>query len=96
MNTDMVKRIARGLAQLGFVRHEAHAWALGEITVRYRSQDDSFLAHFTDGKMHDYSFFDLADDQQAICEAATLMEWVKHYRKVALSSENAAAVKQAA
>jgi hypothetical protein len=46
--------------------------------------------------MHDYSFFDLADDQQAICEAATLMEWVKHYRKVALSSENAAAVKQAA
>lgn len=96
MHTEIVKRVAGGLEQLGLLRHEAHAWALGGITVLYRRQDDSFLAHWTDGKSHDYTFFDLGDDNQTIREAASLMEWVQHYRKVTLLPQDAAAVKQAA
>lgn len=80
--TNIIKQVNDALSKRGFIRHEADSWCCDAITVRYRPSDSSFLGHWTDGRLQDYTFFDFEDEEQVSYQFVTLLDWVKHYQNL--------------
>lgn len=73
-----IEEVATALGKRGFQQRNPGTWGRRGLTVGFRPQDNSFMGHWTDGRHHEYVFFDFPSDNQekCHCEFALLMQWV--------------------